>query len=374
MARKDFDLIVIGSGLAGVSTAMHGARHGMSTLIIDRDLIGGTSTLMSAGHVMTGFLPSPKEMITLLGIERTAKLQQWSHNSKIALRNEVLNRLDNTTITDGYFLLGNGPIDYEILNKIYIYWTSQIKIPGLALNKTSQTASILDDSSFSFYLYDPTSYTIDRFALKQLLENIIQDRGIYNLQKTDVKAVREISDNIIEITTSFGNFYSCFAAICSGIRTPFFLPSLPTLNPDRYAVGDFTINEISESIGIKNGISASDCSHDPIYFTSRNDGSIHFGAPIDTADISNVSEVLRKKFYAIFPSFSIKELRNVRIADIDRTADGLPVIGLVSPRIAVAYGFSGVGLAASFGAGKSIADTFANPSWPSMPPFKKLAL
>ena len=53
-----YDLCVIGAGMCGVSTARAAADVGLSVILFDAHSIGHGATGKSAGHVMTGFLPS----------------------------------------------------------------------------------------------------------------------------------------------------------------------------------------------------------------------------------------------------------------------------------------------------------------------------
>jgi len=64
------DLVVVGAGMCGVSFARHAAEAGKRVVLLDSGAIGSGMSGSSAGHVMTGFLPSPAEMISEVGAEQ----------------------------------------------------------------------------------------------------------------------------------------------------------------------------------------------------------------------------------------------------------------------------------------------------------------
>ena len=46
---RDFDLVVIGAGLAGLTAGMYGARYGLSTVIVDQ--MGSGGQILNAGRI-----------------------------------------------------------------------------------------------------------------------------------------------------------------------------------------------------------------------------------------------------------------------------------------------------------------------------------
>lgn len=56
---KDYDVVVVGSGAAGLSGALTAAKHGFKTLMIEKDKVWGGSTAKSAGMV---WVPGNKQL------------------------------------------------------------------------------------------------------------------------------------------------------------------------------------------------------------------------------------------------------------------------------------------------------------------------
>ena len=67
------DVIVVGSGIAGLSAAYELARRGPSVLVLDRGLIGGGMTARSSAHLTTALDDFYSEMIPKIGEERASE-------------------------------------------------------------------------------------------------------------------------------------------------------------------------------------------------------------------------------------------------------------------------------------------------------------
>ena len=87
------DVVVIGSGIAGLSTAYELARSGRSVIVIDRGAIGGGMTARTTAHLATELDDFYSELIKVRG-EDEARLY---HDSQVAAVNriEAICRLEN---------------------------------------------------------------------------------------------------------------------------------------------------------------------------------------------------------------------------------------------------------------------------------------
>jgi glycine/D-amino acid oxidase-like deaminating enzyme len=68
---KDYDVAVIGSGIAGISTAYELCKRGKSVVVIDRGRIAGGMTSRTSAHLAPLCDDLVSEMITLKGLEAT---------------------------------------------------------------------------------------------------------------------------------------------------------------------------------------------------------------------------------------------------------------------------------------------------------------
>ncbi len=79
IARKHFDLIIVGGGPAGLTAAFYTAREGVATLVIERAAFGGQAAATEKLDNMPGFPDS------IMGSEFAARLRQQAQKFGVEL-------------------------------------------------------------------------------------------------------------------------------------------------------------------------------------------------------------------------------------------------------------------------------------------------
>src|SRR3954451_6795918 len=104
------DVIVIGAGIAGISTAYELASRGLSVIVIDRAGIAGGMTARTTAHLAPLCDDGMTELKKLRGLQ-AAKLFYQSQAASIDRVEEIQNieNIDcNFRRLDGYLFQGNG--------------------------------------------------------------------------------------------------------------------------------------------------------------------------------------------------------------------------------------------------------------------------
>jgi thioredoxin reductase (NADPH) len=78
--RRDFDLVIVGAGPAGLSAAVYGSSEGLQTLVVDEGGIGGQATLSS---LIRNYLGFPRGVSGRLLAERAYE-QAWVFGTEFA--------------------------------------------------------------------------------------------------------------------------------------------------------------------------------------------------------------------------------------------------------------------------------------------------
>ena len=107
--KGEYDVIVIGSGPAGVSAAITASRSGVSTLLIEyNNALGG----MSTSGLMSHFTGSVNSKLYTEILQRSAEKNEGVHHNKITaaidpekLKNVYLEMLDNENINIRFYTL-----------------------------------------------------------------------------------------------------------------------------------------------------------------------------------------------------------------------------------------------------------------------------
>jgi glycine/D-amino acid oxidase-like deaminating enzyme len=67
---RDADIVVVGAGYTGLSTALHAAERGLSVMVIERCHPGYGASGRNGGQVLPGFQVYPDHLKTIYGVER----------------------------------------------------------------------------------------------------------------------------------------------------------------------------------------------------------------------------------------------------------------------------------------------------------------
>ena len=135
------DVVVIGSGIAGLSTAYELSRLGRSVVVIDRGSIGNGMTARTTAHLATELDDFYSELVNARGDQEA----QLYHESQVAAVNRIESICREEGIDcqfrrlDGYLIpTEEGPIadlqkEYEVCRRIgvEVEWADNAPVPGL---------------------------------------------------------------------------------------------------------------------------------------------------------------------------------------------------------------------------------------------------
>ena len=347
------DLVVVGAGMCGVSFARHAAEAGKRVVLLDSGTIGSGMTGSSAGHVMTGFLPSPAEMISKVGAVETLRLQRWSHESKLALRRRWIDLGLRDTITNGYLLVARSRDEREVLDGIATYWREELGIPGVRVIRGAELSKYICSAIIDSALLDPSAFTIDPPLLVEGLRRLARHPRI-SVQE-EMRVVRCVRvDGHYRVETTRGEIVAESVGICAGARAVDLVPELKkAIRPTStlVTISEPIASEILRDV-LPSGFSGSDCSHHPDYWTVLKDGRLLFGCSVRAATPSaeEARDVLHERLARVFPTLSTFVTSTPAVAVVDSASTGLPLVRDLAIGLRVATGFSGVGLAVGYGA------------------------
>ncbi|MFD1803577.1 NAD(P)/FAD-dependent oxidoreductase [Mixta tenebrionis] len=91
--EKECDLVVIGGGLLGASTALHLSEAGIDTVLLEKNTIGAGASGRNGGQLTPGLARWEAEsMLENLGFEEARRLWQFTATEAMALIDEIASR------------------------------------------------------------------------------------------------------------------------------------------------------------------------------------------------------------------------------------------------------------------------------------------
>ncbi|HEX8444647.1 MAG TPA: FAD-dependent oxidoreductase [Allosphingosinicella sp.] len=206
-ANAECDVVVIGSGIAGLSTAYELARFGRSVIVIDRGGIGNGMTARTTAHLATQLDDFYSELIKVRG-EDEARIY---HDSQVAAVNRIeaicrdedidadFQRLDGYLFAPADKPQGELDEEYEACRKIGVdvEWVDRAPVPGVDTGRALR---------FPYQgRFHPTKY------LRGLAKAILARGG--RIYANTAHVGDEEKDGGVEITTEAGPVIRAQAAV-----------------------------------------------------------------------------------------------------------------------------------------------------------------
>lgn len=340
--KKSADIVVVGAGVIGLSTALRLAQHGMQVLVVDRQAVGREASWAGAGMLPPGNLA--------LAATAEARLRSYSHQ----LWDDFATELDELTgIDTGYSRCGaielNDPEDAGHL----IRWRNQLQSEEIAFQhldaKQLQKSAAYLAPSFSEALFVPSFGQVRNPRHLKALEAGCRLVGVQFLQHDQV-ALHRSDSGMVTVESPESSINASTVCVAAGAWSGPLLASIGCEIPVRPVRGqiaqlrpaDVTFDHVIQ-IGRR-------------YLVPRKDGLVIVGSTEDHCGYSKqvTSAGIRSLLSfaeSIIPTLATAELIRQWAGLRPGSADELPFLGPVPhcENLYVAAGHFRSGLQMSIG-------------------------
>ncbi len=95
------DVVVVGGGVAGISTAIHLRRAGVDTVVLEAGLVAGRASGRNDGQLLLGLGEHYNRIVGQFGAERARLLWQFIRDNNTALKAELRESVPECDLVDG---------------------------------------------------------------------------------------------------------------------------------------------------------------------------------------------------------------------------------------------------------------------------------
>ena len=190
---KNFDAIVIGAGVIGISTAFHLAQRGLKPVILERREIGYGATGKSSGLVRMHY---DLEVESRLAWESFQYFRNWSERvgGECGFRRTGFLHIETA--------------DHEVQLRKNVEMHQKIGIPANVISggDVKKLAPHFKTDDIAFAAYEPESGYADPMLTANSLLTAAKDHGAIYVQDCEVSGTQTAGGKVTGLQTSRGNF------------------------------------------------------------------------------------------------------------------------------------------------------------------------
>ena len=190
---KNFDVIVIGAGVIGISTAFHLAQRGLKPVILERKEIGYGATGKSSGLVRMHY---DLEVESRLAWESFQYFRNWSERvgGECGFRQTGFLHIETA--------------DHEVQLRKNVEMHQKIGIPANVISggDVKKLAPHFKTDDIAFAAYEPESGYADPMLTANSLLTAAKDHGAIYVQDCEVSGTQTAGGKVTGLQTSRGNF------------------------------------------------------------------------------------------------------------------------------------------------------------------------
>ena len=299
------DVVVIGAGYCGLSTALHLAERGVRVVVLDARDIGFGGSGRNGGQVIPGMKFDPSELMTMFGREKGQRLVDFAAGTADAVFNLIdKHKMDVPQVRRGWVQGSHTPAALKMAERRVRDWGAQ----GVAaqLLDRAETARLLGTNKYLGGWMDPRGGGVQPLSYARGLARAAIAAGV--VIHTDSPATQLLQDEgRWKVTTAGGAAVSAERVVlCTNGYTDGLWPQLrkSIINANSFQVATEPLPEAVRRSILPEGHVSSDARNLLLYYRIDHSGRLLMGGrgtfrepdPAQAGDWSHLQNVIGKLF------------------------------------------------------------------------------
>ena len=348
------DVCVIGGGNTGLSAALHVAKSGARTILLEAESLGYAASGRNGGQIHSGHRKSQADLERWLGVQHAHDLWSIAEEGKSLLAALVADHAIACDLKSGLIVAAH---DRRALDHLTEDATHLEANYGFLLSVMSgdATARATGTDSYVGGTFDRSGGHLHPLKFAYGLASAAKAAGATHYESSPVRVVREERDGIVAETET-GRVDAKFAILACDAFSGSVAPQLAKYigHVESFIVATEPLQ--SSTSVLPSDAAVADTRHVLDYYRKSADGRLlfagresYFGVP------KNIARLVRPRMLRVFPSLVGARIEYAWSGTVGITYTRMPHFGRLGGRLLFGHGYSGHGLALSVIGGKLLA-------------------
>ena len=355
------DVVVLGGGIAGCSTALHLAQRGYRVIVLEARFVGYGASGRSGGQTIFGLAASQQSITSQVGKDNARRLFDMSVDALDLTQSLIREHHIDCDYHPNHIHAAIKPRHVDELEQ----WVRELRdeygydSPRM-LDRTA-LAEHLHSERYLAGLLDPRSGHLHPLKFTQGIARAAESAGAVIHESSEV--LRYENGPQVRVHTESGSVTASHLVLCGNAYIGRVAPRLARriLGVGTYIIATEPLGKERVSSLLPSNAAVADINWILDYFRRSDDHRMLFGGRVSYSSVQplHLAEGMRKRMVKVFPSLADAKVAYAWGGYLDITMSRAPDFGRLAPNVFYLQGFSGHGVTLTGLAGKLVAEAVA---------------
>ena len=355
------DVVVLGGGIAGCSTALHLAQRGYRVIVLEARFVGYGASGRSGGQTIFGLAASQQSIASQVGKDNARRLFDLSVEALDLTQSLIREHHIDCDYHPNHIHAAIKPRHIDELEQ----WARELRdeygydSPRM-LDRTA-LAEHLHSERYLAGLLDPRSGHLHPLKFTQGIARAAEAAGAVIHENSEV--LRYENGPQVRVHTESGTVTASHLVLCGNAYIGRVAPRLARriLGVGTYIIATEPLGKERVSSLLPSNAAVADINWILDYFRRSDDHRMLFGGRVSYSSVQplHLAEGMRKRMVKVFPSLADAKVAYAWGGYLDITMSRAPDFGRLAPNVFYLQGFSGHGVTLTGLAGKLVAEAVA---------------